>query len=122
MSHYQLKYQCLYCETAFIVLTEVIKPYHADGTHCPDCGATGTSLRHDTVVDGCIEDIAPGDGPLSHVGKHIEEQLIDGELHSYALKDNIRRQISKELLLSGLQTLLPPDLQSVAEALKRGDI
>lgn len=43
-------------------------------------------------------------------------------IHAYALKEHIRRQISKESLLAGLQTLLPPELQSVAEALKRGDI
>lgn len=122
MTHYQLKYLCLFCDTAFIVLTKDIKPYHADGAHCPDCGATGTSLRHDNIADGCIEDVVPGDSPLIHIGEYIEEQHVDGELHAYVLKDHIRRQISKELLLAGLQTLLPPELQSVAEALKRGDI
>ena len=108
MAHYQLKYQCLYCDTAFIVLTEEIKPYHADGTYCPDCGATGTCLRHDTEAEGSIEDVVPGDAAISHVGMHIQEQHEDGELQAYVLKEDIRRQISKESLLEGLTSLLSP--------------
>lgn len=108
MTHYQLKYLCLYCNTAFIVLTKDIKPYHDNGTYCPDCGATGTCLRHDTEAEGSIEDVVPGDSALSHVGAHIEEQHEHGELQAYVLKEDIRQQITKESLLEGLTSLLSP--------------
>lgn len=108
MTHHQLKYLCLYCNTAFIVLTEDIKPYHDNGTYCPECGATGTCLRHDSEVEGSIEDVVPGDSALTHVGKHIEEQHVDGELQAYVLKKDIRQEIDKEALLDGLATLLSP--------------
>lgn len=122
MSHHQLKYQCLYCNTHFIVLTDEIKPYHADGTYCPDCGATGTCLRHDSEVEGSIEEVIPGNTPLSHVGTHIEEQYVDGELDAYVLKEEIRQLITNESLLSGLLTLLPPGMRSLAETIKHGEI
>lgn len=122
MTHCQLKYLCLYCNTAFIVLTEKIKPYHDNGTHCPDCGATGTCLRHDVIVDGRIEDVAPGDSPISYIGEHIEELHKDGELHAYGLKEDVREKIRKEMLFTGLKTLLPPDLQVMAEFIKHDGI
>jgi DNA-directed RNA polymerase subunit RPC12/RpoP len=122
MTHYQLNYLCLYCNTAFIVLTKKIAPYHDNGTHCPDCGATGTCLRHDVTVDGRIDDIIPGDNIISHVGKHIEEQHADGELFAYVLKEDVREEIRKERLFSGLKTLLPPDLQVLAESIKNGSL
>lgn len=119
MAYYQLKHQCLYCDAAFVVYTETLSLYDINKTYCPQCGATGTCLRHDTIHDGEIDDIVPGDSSLSMVAEHVEEEHIGGELHSYALKQEIRTRMDKAALYADLKALLTPNLRALFESKER---
>lgn len=118
MAFHQLKHQCLFCNTAFIVYTESLGSCDINQTHCPQCGEMGTFLRHDTRLDGDIDDVVPGNSSLSQVGQHVEEQHQDGELYAYVLKEDVRRRIEKKALCDGLKSLLSPDLRVLLDSME----
>lgn len=118
MACYKLGYQCLFCDAVFVVYTENLGNYEINGTYCPQCSHTGTCLRHDTIQEGDISDVVPGDSALAQIGQHIEEHHEAGELNAYALKEDVRRRIDNRALCDSLKSLLSPDLRVLLDTLE----
>lgn len=99
MSYFQLKYECMYCGTNFVVCTAMPEEFSVNTTYCPQCGHRGTSLFYQAIVPGSAEAFAPGDTPLTDVGRHIlvVRNANTGLIAQCTLKPEVREHIRQGL-------------------------